>query len=74
MFTPPDLNEINLDDLSVNPNDLDVIAKHFDSLARYARHKSSAMRLRAEGSIRSATAYETACDRIYASLPKSWRW
>lgn len=43
-------------------------------LGRYACNKSCAMKLRLEGKIKNALAYEHACEILYENLPDWARW
>jgi hypothetical protein len=64
----------NLDDLSVDPADLDEAARVLRALSVYAEHKASAMRLRMSGDVRTATDTEAVCDYLYHRLPEWARW
>ena len=84
----PDLLE-NIDDMSLDPKDLDIYADNLQELSKtftgddsriarklssYARWKAQAMRYRLSGQIVSAKCIEDVCDQIYKSLPNYARW
>lgn len=64
----------NLDDLSIDPQDLrdaqDVLALAYE----YAEQKASAMELRMEGDVATASLFEQRAEEIYFKLPKRARW
>lgn len=62
----------NLDGMT--PDELREASEAFRMLSLYAAKKSRAMRERGNGNITSALSVENACDRIYQTLPQSYRW
>lgn len=62
----------NLDGMT--PDELREASDAFRMLSLYASNKARAMRERVNGNITSALSIEHACDRIYQTLPRSYRW
>jgi hypothetical protein len=69
-FTVPNLDAESRLDWS----ELDLLSKDLTRLARYAGLKASAMRNRLGGKITLALIDEEECERIYNTLPVTWRW
>ncbi len=65
---------VNIDDNSIDPDDVAALAVHFRALATYAERKADAMRRRLAGDIKAALEYERTCDVIYRTLPDDFRW
>ncbi len=64
----------NLDGLSIDPTDYQEASRVFLLYAKYAKHKSIAMRLRANGNIAQAEQFESICEYIYGEMPEWARW
>lgn len=65
-------NTPNLDGMTID--ELTEASDAFRMLSLYAAKKAHAMRERGNGNITSALSIEYACDRIYQTLPQSYRW
>ena len=63
----------NLDGFA-DPEDLLTLHSVLSRLAEYADIKARAMRLRADGDIPKAQAFEAECDSLHARLPRWARW
>ncbi len=63
----------NLDGFAT-PEELDEIAIIFGYLEQYAVSKATAMRLRIDGNIKKAIAFENMCEYYYEKLPEWARW
>ena len=72
MTIVPDLSDINLD--CEGQKTIELLANHFEAMARYAWAKSEAMLCRSEGDITAALQCEARCEVIYKLLPPNWRW
>ena len=64
----------NLDDLSVDPMDLEIAMNVFRKLAEYARMKNLAMRQRLLGKVQAALMCEQRLQDLYEALPEWARW
>lgn len=64
----------NLDDLSIDPKDIEEAKDLFYSLYRYAQYKEQAMIYRMGGDIEMALSNEEICEKIYKTLPEWARW
>jgi hypothetical protein len=64
----------NLDDLTIDPEELKRVAVVLGTLSNYATHKAQAMRYRSAGDIITALRWERDCQAIYEKLPKWARW
>jgi len=62
----------NLD--AMTSDELTEASDAFRMLSLYAAKKARAMRERGNGNITSALSIEASCDRIYQTLPQSYRW
>lgn len=62
----------NLDGMT--PDELTEASESFRMLSLYASNKARAMRERGNGNITHALSLEASCDRIYQTLPQSYRW
>lgn len=72
---------INLDDLTIDPQELLRVAQGIDSQIaalttqrKYITEKAKAMEFRKAGSIDAARRAERRCDEIYKTLPQELKW
>lgn len=64
----------NLDDLTINPDELIATADALEKLAMYARHKANGILSRREGRVRTAENAERRADAVYVTLPEWAKW
>jgi hypothetical protein len=64
----------NLDDATLNPDELAEFGRNCGMISAYAEHRAMAMRHRLNGEIENARTYERRCQSIYDLLPPGWRW
>lgn len=62
----------NLD--TMNEDELLILQDAYSKLSKYAEQKRFAMKLRKDGRITAALAYEHQCDLIYKRLPAEFQW
>ena len=71
----PDLGEgWNLDDWTIDYEDMRELARHLEELARYARIRAAAMERRLKGKVPHAMQLESNLEQIYRDLPENWKW
>jgi hypothetical protein len=66
------LNEFNPD--SSSQQEVGNAAIYFGIMATYCHSKFLAIDMRAKDNIREAWELEALCQRLYNTLPDSWRW
>jgi hypothetical protein len=64
----------NIDDATIDPEELRQFGRNLTRLGSYALYKANAMESRLAGNIEMALIDERNCERLYNTLPPEWRW
>ena len=64
----------NLDDLTIDPQELRQVGNVLYLLSHYARAKANAMEYRLRGRMTDALEHESQCEKLYQKLPQWAKW